>query len=104
MTIVYPFICTAKVTPCFHFINLSKFSGALYFLCFKLVTLVIIAVYGLRIERLATLPVIKTAHLRADGVDIAWSLWWIAYSVVGADIPLLWQYICFKFVKENRRY
>ena len=95
----------SKVTAFLTFTGRHTFEVLTWhLLCFKLVSLVIIAVYGLRIERLATFMVINTADLRTDGVDIAWSLWWIAYFVVGAGIPLLWQYIRFKFVKENRRY
>lgn len=75
-----------------------------HFLCFKLVSLVIIAVYGLKIERLATFAIISTADLQEDGVDIAWSFWWVAYMIVGAGIPILWQYLRFRGGKEVRKY
>lgn len=52
----------------------------LHFLCFKLVSLAIILIYGLQIERLAEFYTIeKYSH----------SLWFIPYTIVGVFLPLL---------------
>lgn len=51
-----------------------------HFLCFKVVSLLIIVIYGLPIENLAHFPVI---------LEYANKGWWVAYMVVGAGIPLL---------------
>lgn len=48
-----------------------------HFLCFKIVSLVIILVYNLPIEQLACFPIIPE-----------YASWWIAYFVVGAGVPL----------------
>lgn len=64
-----------------------------HFSCFKLVSLIIIAVYGLPIEILAYFPALSSVQLQAEGVSISWSLWWWAYLLVGAGIPILWQWI-----------
>lgn len=75
-----------------------------HFSCFKIVSLTLIGLYGLDIERLACFPVIYTRDLQADGVDVSWTLWWVAYTVVGAGVPILWQYVRMKQGKEKRRY
>lgn len=49
-----------------------------HFLCFKIVSLIIIKCYGLPMEQLASFPVIPEYA----------SLWWIAYFAVGAGVPL----------------
>ena len=72
-----------------------------HFLCFKIVSLLIIVLYDLPIERLATFPCIKACHLREHGVDIDWSLWWWAYLVVGVGIPIGWQWI--RWQRRNRQ-
>lgn len=51
-----------------------------HFLCFKLVSLLIISINNLPIQRLAEFPVIE---------EYAFKGWWIAYSFVGIVIPLL---------------
>lgn len=53
-----------------------------HFLCFKLVSLLIIGIYGLPIERLAEFPIIEE-----------YSSWWIMYFIVGVGVPLLWLYL-----------
>lgn len=75
-----------------------------HFICLKLVSLLIIAVYGLAPERLATFPVISTQALRQDGCDISWTLWWIVYWIVGAGVPIAWQAVRLRGGKEKRRY
>lgn len=52
----------------------------LNFLSFKVVSLLIIKVYGLPIEMLASCPVIS---------DYSKAGWWIAYLVVGVALPVL---------------
>lgn len=52
-----------------------------HFLCFKLVSLCIILIYGLPIERLAEFPTIK--EYGSQG-------WWFVYLVVGVGVPILW--------------
>lgn len=64
-----------------------------HMLCLKLVSLLIIATYHLPIARLATFPSITTKHLQAEGVDITYSYWWIAYIIVGAGLPLAGKYL-----------
>lgn len=49
-----------------------------HFLCFKIVSLIIIGVYGLPIEQLAYFPVIP--EFRS---------WWVVYLIVGAGVPLI---------------
>ena len=49
-----------------------------HFLCFKIVSLIIIQYYDLPIEQLAYFPIIPQY---AD-------YWWIAYFIVGAGVPL----------------
>ena len=61
-----------------------------HFLSFKIVSLVIIAVYGLSIAHLAEFPVIETYAYRG---------WWAAYLIVGVTIPLLLDY-CFRCLKK----
>ena len=51
----------------------------LHFLAFKCVSLMIVLVYDLPIERLAEYPVI-------NGID---GFWWIAYTVCGCVVPVL---------------
>ena len=48
-----------------------------HFLCFKLVSLIIIGIYGLPVEKLACFPVIP------EHKD-----WWPVYLIVGAGVPL----------------
>ena len=61
-----------------------------HFLSFKIVSLVIIAIYGLSIVHLAEFPVIETYAYRG---------WWAAYLIVGVTIPLLLDY-CFRCLKK----
>lgn len=49
-----------------------------HFLCFKLVSLIIISVYGLQIDRLAEFPVIK-----------GFPEWFLIYAIAGIFIPIL---------------
>lgn len=72
-----------------------------HFSCFKLVSLLLIAIYGLDIEYLAWFPVISTAALQGAGVEVSWTLWWIVYLVVGAGIPILWQYVKTKLKRKT---
>jgi fucose 4-O-acetylase-like acetyltransferase len=51
----------------------------LHFLAFKVVSLIIIGLYGLPIERLAEYPVLTDIN----------GLWWIVYAVAGLCIPIL---------------
>ncbi len=50
-----------------------------HFLCFKLVSLLIIYIYQLPVQRLAEFPVIA---------DYAHHGWWLVYMVIGVIIPL----------------
>ena len=51
-----------------------------HFLCFKLVSIAIIAIYGLPHEKLSDFPIIS---------EYASKGWWVAYLLVGTTIPLL---------------
>lgn len=62
-----------------------------HFLSLKLVSLLLIAIYGLPIKQLSEFPVIeKYAH---QG-------WWILYLCVGVSIPVLWTY-CYHRLKDT---
>ena len=71
--------------------------------CFKLVSLLMIAIYGLSMEHLACFPVISTATLQAAGVDVEWTLWWWPYLIVGAGIPILWKVKSEKLKVKNEK-
>jgi fucose 4-O-acetylase-like acetyltransferase len=51
-----------------------------HFLCFKLVSLMIIAYYGQSIEHLAEFPVMRPYHVQG---------WWICYFVIGVAVPII---------------
>lgn len=51
-----------------------------HFLCFKIVSLIIIAYYGLPIEHLAEFPVMRPYHVQG---------WWICYFVIGVAVPII---------------
>lgn len=61
-----------------------------HFLCFKIVSLVIIACYGLPIEHLAKFPIMRPYHVQG---------WWICYFVVGVAIPVLGTVYANKLIK-----
>ncbi len=61
-----------------------------HFLCFKIVSLVIIACYGLPIEHLAEFPVIRPYHVQG---------WWILYFVIGVAVPVLGTVYTDKLIK-----
>jgi fucose 4-O-acetylase-like acetyltransferase len=50
-----------------------------HFLCFKIVSILIIAIYGLPIKQLAEFPVIR--EYSQDG-------WFLAYLFIGVSVPL----------------
>lgn len=56
-----------------------------HFLCFKIVSLIIIQLYNLPIEQLACFPIIPE-----------YASWWLIYFVVGAGIPLSILLLCQK--------
>lgn len=60
-----------------------------HFLCFKIVSLIIIKIYDLPIEQLAYFPIIPQ-----------YTSWWIVYFVVGAGVPLIVKYET-KFLKNQ---
>jgi hypothetical protein len=51
-----------------------------HFLSFKIVSLIIIAYYGLPIEQLAEFPVLRPYNTQG---------WWISYLVVGVAVPVI---------------
>lgn len=55
-----------------------------HFLCFKIVSYIIILLYDLPIENLAQFP--RISEYSEKG-------WWILYSFVGVCVPLGWQYL-----------
>lgn len=55
-----------------------------HFLCFKLVSLLIINIYGLSVERLAEFPIIEE-----------YSSWWTMYFIMGVSVPLI-GILCYK--------
>ena len=66
---------------------------ALHFLAFKIVSILIIVLYKLPIERLAEYPVI---------VGIG-GVWWIIYTIVGASVPCLIRELFDKLVLKIKR-
>ena len=56
-----------------------------HFLCFKIVSLIIIQLYSLRMEQLACFPIIPE-----------YASWWMVYFVVGAGVPLVFK--CLKSI------
>lgn len=57
-----------------------------HFLCFKIVSLVIIKYYNLPIEQLAYFPIISE-----------YNSWWLGYSIVGTGLPLSLKYLVYKY-------
>lgn len=55
-----------------------------HFLCFKIVSLIIVVVYNLPIERLAEFPAIGEYTNRG---------WFVLYTIVGIGLPLLMTYL-----------
>lgn len=62
-----------------------------HFLSFKIVSLLIISLYGLSMSHLACFPVVSEYS----------SFYWPLYSVVGIGLPLLIVYLRIKFTKQN---
>lgn len=62
-----------------------------HLLSFKIVSLFIVVIYGMRIQHLAETYVIH---------DYAKMGWWIAYTLIGNLIPLLWLYYYTKIKKS----
>ena len=51
-----------------------------HFLCFKIVSLIVIVYYDLPIDRLADFPVISPYNVQG---------WWICYFVIGVTVPII---------------
>ena len=96
----------SKVTQFLTFTGRHTFEVLTWHIpCFKIVSLMIIGLYALDIELLLPChPGIHTSDLQAAGIDVSWTLWWVAYTIVGAGVPILWQYVRMKQGKERRRY
>lgn len=73
-----------------------------HFLSFKLVSLLMICIYGLDIKRLGTHPVISKEELVECGVAIDYSYWWVAYAIVGLAVPLTFLTINYKLLTTGR--
>ena len=61
-----------------------------HFLCFKIVSLIIIAYYGLPIEHLAEFPVMRPYNVQG---------WWICYFVIGVAVPIIGTVYTNKMIK-----
>lgn len=61
-----------------------------HFLCFKIVSLIIIGYYGLPMERLADFPVMIPYNVQG---------WWILYLVIGVAVPVIGTVYTEKIVK-----
>jgi len=61
-----------------------------HFLSFKIVSLIIIAYYGLSIEHLAEFPVISPYNVQG---------WWILYFVIGVAVPVIGTVYTDKIIK-----
>jgi hypothetical protein len=66
-----------------------------HFLSLKIVSLLLVILYGLPIKQLSEFPVIETCARNG---------WWIAYFIVGVSVPLAGTYIYQKLgvKKENK--
>ena len=54
-----------------------------HLLSFKITSLIIILVYGMRIQHLAETMTIKTYANKG---------WWITYTIIGIAVPIIWTY------------
>lgn len=90
---VYMTFCIAKkIQRCDgFFIRLITYGGnhtldilTWHFLSFKIVSLLIIVLYGLEMAKLAELPVIREYAIEG---------WWILFTIVGTLVPLLGRYL-----------
>ena len=59
-----------------------------HLLAFRLVSLIIIFIYGMRIQHLAEA---MTIHF------YAWKGWWVAYTIIGIAVPIIWTYYLSKY-------
>ena len=70
---------------------------ALHFLSFRLVSFVIVLLYGINVSHVAEHPVIKD-------VSVSHTYWWILYCTVGIALPLLlnavWNVVVKKIIKQ----
>lgn len=65
---------------------------ALHFLCFKIVNLAAVVVYGMENYMVAAFPVLMLSEA-----------WWIAYTVVGLSVPLLLRKVAIYIRNKIRR-
>jgi fucose 4-O-acetylase-like acetyltransferase len=63
-----------------------------HLLAFRIVSLIIIMVYEMRIQHLAEAMTIHT---------YAWKGWWVAYTFVGIIVPIAWTYFYSRLVKKK---
>lgn len=62
-----------------------------HLLSFKIVSLLIVAIYGMRIQHLAETYVIH---------DYAKMGWWVLYTFIGNAVPLIWMYYYLKIKQD----
>lgn len=67
---------------------------ALHFLSFKIISLLKIAFYNLKIEKLGDWPIIKECN----------DVYWILYSIAGVFIPLLYTFLLSNLKKQYENY
>lgn len=91
-------ICQRIQSSKSRFVAMIKFIGCgntliiltLHFLSFKLVSWLIVKIYGLGVTHIAEFPIISSYSENG---------WWIVYSIVGVALPLMYGVIR-KFVKD----
>lgn len=91
-------ICQRIQSSKSRFVAMIKFIGGgntliiltLHFLSFKLVSWLIVKIYGLGVTHIAEFPIISSYSENG---------WWIVYSIVGVALPLMYGMIR-KFVKD----
>ena len=67
---------------------------ALHFICFRLVSFVIVMIYNLDSAYIAQHPVIQNMTLWGS------SCWWLVYSIVGISVPLLLNFLLKRIVTK----
>ena len=76
--------CSGKIVRFLSYTGGKTFNVLTWHLIsLKLVSLIIITIYGLRIETLAEFPIIR---------EYANNGWWLAYFIIGVGLPLVWSY------------
>lgn len=93
------FIIARKISDYFKKKEILLFCGdhtldvlTWHFLAFKIVSLLIVVVYGLDVARLAELPVVH---------EYSKNGWWPIYAIIGVSVPLYFRYVYGKLFENE---